>query len=237
MKHLLVAASALAIGLSFSGAAFAHDEHDNDHNNSLLSANAALAASVQANGVFLNFALGTDAKNSISDVHGIGLINIQQNGGANSVQSDANTLAAVLTQSCGCGNGALISVNVPVAATVQVGAVAGNTSIGAFDSTREGVSEGSGWHVDHVFAAEQSAGLVDADYHGFFAAGEQSALLAASSAGGGQHFSAWKNTIRAVQSSNHLDDIHVIGMVNISQNVGNNSLQQAANTASVIIQH
>jgi hypothetical protein len=237
MKHLLVAASALVVGLSFAGTAFANGDRDDHHNNSLLSANAALAASVQANGVFFNFALGTDAANSISDVHAIGLVNIQQNGGANSNQADANTLAAVLTQSCGCGNGALISVNVPVAATVQVGAVAGNTSIGALNVAKTGVDEGSGWHVDHVFAAEQSAGFIAGSHYGFIGAGEQSALLAASSAGGGQHFRAWDNQYDWQQSTNTLHNSNFTGMINVSQNVGNNSLQQAANTASVIIQH
>jgi hypothetical protein len=230
-KHLLVAASALAIGLSFSGTAKASGYNFFDP--SILDANAALAASVQANAVLFNFALGTDAANDISEIHALGLVNIQQNGGANSSQNDANTLAAVLTSSCGCGSNALININVPVAATVQVGVVAGNASIGALNVAKTGVDEGSGWHVDHVFAAEQSAGF----HIGYFGAGEQSALLAASSAGGGQHFRAWDNQYDWQQSTNSLTKSNLTGMINVSQNVGNNSLQQAANTASVIIQH
>jgi hypothetical protein len=194
--HLLVAASALAVGLSFSGIAFA-DEHHGPKTTDV-----ALSASGQGAGVFFDFAKGTDATNTIGTVNGTGLVNIQQNGGANSVQQDANTLAVIFKGNSANGNNAQ-DTNAPIALSAQVAVVAGDKSIGAENTTSKG--------------GERSSYRGDESYHSH------------------KHSEWWDKTSSAVGSGNNLTTFGGTGMFNISQNVGNNSLQQSANTVAAVI--
>ncbi|MGH7015301.1 MAG: hypothetical protein ACREEL_14325 [Stellaceae bacterium] len=133
-KHLLVAASALVVGLSmYGGNAWA--------GKGTQTTNVAVAASVQAGEVKDNGAWGTDASNSIGSVSGAGLVNIQQNGGANSLLQDDNTLAAVLNCSCSSDS----NINVPVALSTQVAEVRDNVSGGAHNTTDS--DTGGGLHI------------------------------------------------------------------------------------------
>ncbi|MGB8181084.1 MAG: hypothetical protein WCF13_01820, partial [Stellaceae bacterium] len=102
-KHLLVAASALVVGLSFYGSnAYATGGgNDGGSNNAFLLANTAVAASVQAGEVEGNSASGTVGTNKTGAIDGIGLTNVQQNNGANSELQSANTLGIVLSN-CAC---------------------------------------------------------------------------------------------------------------------------------------
>ncbi|MGH7001735.1 MAG: hypothetical protein ACREEA_09545, partial [Stellaceae bacterium] len=95
-KHLLVAASALVVGLSFGSNAYAWDDND------IANAKSATAVSLQLGEVEDNFAKGTVGSNDTGAIGGTGLINVQQNNGANSLLQDANTLGAILN--CACTN-------------------------------------------------------------------------------------------------------------------------------------
>jgi hypothetical protein len=202
-KHLLVAASALVVGLSFYGSnAYAQNWDDKD-NNAFLLANTAVAASVQAGFVGWNHADGTDGSNNTGNISGIGLTNVQQNNGANSQLQDANTLGIVLSN-CACTTSAAdLTANTALAVSAQVGAVIGNRSEGASNTTLTDHDKGGGLHFDD--------------------------------AGGGWHDDYFNKTSNAVQSSNSIGGVGGTGLMNISQNNGNNSLLQSSNTVAAII--
>jgi hypothetical protein len=159
----------------------------------------------QQNGASVfNFAKGTDGTNTIGTVNGTGLVNIQQNNGANSVLQDQNTLGAILNCSCSTSSQTL---DASLAASSQSALVLGNVSIGATNTERQGGEDSSGgWHHSHY-----------------------------SSGGGFSQSAHWDNTSDAVQSSNSLSSFGGTGLFNISQNNGNNSMLQSANTVAAIV--
>jgi hypothetical protein len=119
-KHLLVAASALVVGLSFGSNAWAGDK--NDHSGS-----SAVAAAFQAGEVESNHADGTVGVAAATNINGTGLINVNVNAGANSELQGQNNLGLILNCSCGgehSSSGAL-------ALAAQVGSVEGNHADGA----------------------------------------------------------------------------------------------------------
>lgn len=204
--HLLVAASALVVGLGTSGMAFAGDNHDPHGRGTTSATSAAVALSDQDGAVILNFAKGTDGANAINSVAGTGLVNIQQNNGANSILQDQNTLGAILNCSCTSSSSTNV-LDVSLAASAQSALVLGNVSIGAENRTSKGSSAGGGGG----FIGDEAAG-------GFF-----------------WHKARWDNTETAVQSSNGLGSFTGTGLYNISQNNGNNSMLQSGNTVAAIV--
>jgi hypothetical protein len=218
--NLLVAASALAVGLSFSGMAYAgggdggNGGNGGGHQQTSVT-NTALAGAIQLGEVEHNFAKGTDANNGISSGSfngATGLFNVQQNGGANSLQQDGNTLAAVLN--CTCSNTTGTTNNTPIALSAQVASVEGNASLGAANTTT------SVTHSEYVSKKGE-----DKHHHGdsgSFSAGESFGLY---------------KTSYAVASSNSIGGSfeNATGLFNVSQNVGNNSMQQATNTVAAIV--
>ncbi|HKR19262.1 MAG TPA: hypothetical protein VJS41_03885 [Stellaceae bacterium] len=211
-KHLLVAASALLVGLSFGTNAWADgDGHDHGGDNSFLNASTAVAASVQAGEVEDNFAKGTVGSNDTGAINGTGLINVQQNNGANSQLQDANTLGAIL-DSCACStNTADITANTALAVSAQFGSVEGNKSIGAKAETRSGSSESS---ADIEVKGSEGKFSFEGEF---------------------SHEKTWNNAEAPVGSSNYIASVGGTGLINISQNNGNNSLLQSSNTVAAVI--
>lgn len=204
--HLLVAASALVVGLGVSGAAFAGNENHDPHGRGTTNAvSAAVALTEQEGAVVLNFAKGTDGSNTINSAGGTGLVNIQQNNGANSILQDQNTLGAILNCSCTSSSSTNV-LDVSLAASDQAALVLGNVSIGAENRTSKGGSAGGGG-----FVKDEASG-------GFF-----------------WHKAHWNKTENAVQSSNSLGSFSGTGLYNVSQNNGNNSMLQSGNTVAAII--
>lgn len=200
-KHLLVAASALVVGLSFYGSnAYAHQKSDDP----FLLANTAVAASVQGGEVEGNSASGTVGTNGAGTINGIGLTNVQQNNGANSQLQSGNTLGIVLS-SCACTTTtADLTANTALAVSAQFGSVEGNGSTGAAKITN------SSTDTDHVsFSEKNGFSASDKDTHN------------------------WSST--PVGSTNSLTSVGGTGLMNISQNNGNNSLLQSSNTVAAII--
>jgi len=251
--HLLVAASALVVGLGMSGAAFAGDSHDhgnnNDHgkNNDPTTTSVGLAVALnQQNGASVfNFAKGTDGANTIGTVNGTGLVNIQQNNGANSVLQDQNTLGAILNCSCSTSDqtfgaslaasqqNALVLGNVSIGATNKAAqASSSHSSVGSSSSTKNGTASTSG---TIAIGTKASAHGDDAD---------ASAATGNSSASDNdnhqeQHNNtsthSWAFASAAVGSSNSLSSFGGTGLYNISQNNGNNSVLQSGNTVAAIV--
>ena len=211
---LLVAASALAVGLSLGGTAYAKDNDHGGDKGKQQSVATAVAASDQDAGVLFNFAKGTDANNSVTGgaFNGAtGLFNVQQNGGANSIQQDGNTLGAILNCSCSNNGGTSTSL----ALSSQTAFVAGNTSIGA-------KNEGTTVADVSVFSKKGE------DKH--HRHGDDGSVSAANAF----YLSHYEN---AVASSNTINASfeNATGLFNVSQNVGNNSMQQATNTVAAIV--
>lgn len=227
-KHLLVAASALVVGLSFGSNAWASDDgHDHGNNNPFLLANTAVAASVQAGEVEDNFAKGTVGSNDTGAINGTGLINVQQNNGANSQLQDANTLGAIL-DNCSCStNTADITANTALAVSAQFGSVEGNKSIGAEAKTKSGSESSS---ADIEISKEEKGG----GHHDVFGSGgghsEEFSLDADFS-----HSKTWSEASAPVGSTNFIASTGGTGLINVSQNNGNNSLLQSSNTVAAVI--
>jgi len=247
--HLLVAASALVVGLDMSGAAFAGDSHDhgnnNDHgkNNDPTTTSVGLAVALnQQNGASVfNFAKGTDGANTIGTVNGTGLVNIQQNNGANSVLQDQNTLGAILNCSCSTSDQ---SLGVSLAASQQNALVLGNVSIGATNKAAQASSSSVGSGSGSKSSAASTSGTIaigtsaDADGdHGHAQAATGNSAAQDSETHQGQHndTSSWAFASAAVQSTNALSSFGGTGLYNISQNNGNNSVMQAGNTVAAIV--
>jgi len=207
-KHLLVAASALVVGLSlYGGNAYAGPDSGGESggsNNAFLLANTAVAASVQAGEVEDNNASGTVGSNKTGAINGIGLTNVQQNNGANSELQSANTLGIILS-SCGCStNTADITANTALAVSAQFGSVEGNNSTGAATIKNHSTD------TDQVsFSEKNGFSASDKDTH------------------------SWSST--PVGSTNNVGSVGGTGLMNISQNNGNNSLLQSSNTVAAII--
>lgn len=228
-KHLLVAASALLVGLSFGSYAYAGDEGDGgDHNKGpFLNASTAVAATVQAGEVEDNFAKGTVGSNDTGAINGTGLINVQQNNGANSQLQDANTLGAIL-DNCACStNTADITANTALAVSVQVGSVEGNKSIGAEAKAKSG-SESSSADVE-ISSSEKGGGHHD-EYGSGGGHSEEFSFE-----GEFSHEKTWSEASAPVGSSNFIGSVGSTGLINISQNNGNNSLLQSSNTVAAVI--
>ena len=200
-KHLLVAASALVVGLSFGSNAYAtSDKHDDP----FLLANTAVAASVQAGEVEDNNASGTVGSNHTGDISGIGLTNVQQNNGANSELQSANTLGIVLSN-CACTTSAAdLTANTALAVSAQFGSVEGNNSEGAAHTTLSDKDKGGGFHFGD-------------------------------DAGGGWHDNSFSKSSTPVGSTNYIGGVGGTGLMNVTQNNGNNSLLQSSNTVAAII--
>ena len=201
-KHLLVAASALVVGLSlYGGNAYASS---GGSDNAFLLANTAVAASVQAGEVEDNNASGTVGSNKTGAINGIGLTNEQQNNGANSELQSANTLGIVLSN-CACTTSAAdLTANTALAVSAQFGSVEGNNSEGAAHTTLSDKDKGGGFHFGD-------------------------------DAGGGWHDNSFSKSSTPVGSSNNIGSVGGTGLMNISQNNGNNSLLQSSNTVAAII--
>jgi hypothetical protein len=228
--HLLVAASALVVGLGINGAfAGGHDDHGHDGQDPSTSVGVAVALSNQDGGVALNFAKGTVGTNTIGTVGGTGLVNIQQNNGANSILQDQNTLGAILNCSCSSSDQTL---GVSLAASNQSALVLGNVSIGATNTTNSGAEQSSGafFAAGSSSSGDDSHGHDSHDNHGHddgskkFAAGGAFAQAA-----------NWSKSSTAVGSSNTLSSFSGTGLYNISQNNGNNSMLQSGNTVAAIV--
>ena len=231
--HLLVAASALVVGLGINGAFAGNDNHGNDGNNghdpSTTAVGVAVALSNQDGGVALNFAKGTVGTNTIGTVGGTGLVNIQQNNGANSILQDQNTLGAILNCSCSTSDQTL---GVSLAASNQSALVLGNVSIGATNTTNSGAEQSSGafFAAGSSSSGDDSHGHDSHDNHGHddgskkFAAGGAFAQAA-----------NWSKSSTAVGSSNTISNFSGTGLYNISQNNGNNSMLQSGNTVAAIV--
>ena len=198
-KHLLVAASALVVGLSFGSYAYAEPNDHGKSNDPFLLANTAVAASVQAGEVERNNASGTVGSNTAGSINGIGLTNVQQNNGANSELQSANTLGIVLN-SCACStNPADITANTALAVSAQIGEVEGNNSTGAA-------------------TIKKSSSDSDSFSYGKFTDNDKH---------------SWSST--PVGSTNSLSSVGGTGLMNVTQNNGNNSLLQSSNTVAAII--
>jgi hypothetical protein len=227
--HLLVAASALVVGLGINGAfAGGHDDHGHDGQDPSTSVGVAVALSNQDGGVALNFAKGTVGTNTINNVGGTGLVNIQQNNGANSVLQDQNTLGAILNCSCSTSSQTL---GVSLAASNQSALVLGNVSIGASNRTSVGAETASG-----AFFAVGSSGSDDShghDNHDNHGHDDGSKKFAAG--GAFTEAAAWAKSSTAVGSSNTINGFSGTGLYNISQNNGNNSMLQSGNTVAAIV--
>ena len=234
--NLLVAASALVVGLGMSGAAFAGEHHDNHGTTSATSA--AVALTDQDAAVIFNFAKGTAGANAIGSVGGTGLVNIQQNNGANSVLQDQNTLGAILNCSCTSSSSTNV-LDVSLAGSEQNALVLGNVSIGATNKAGNGSSAYASTSTKNSAASTTGSGVAtnasaDGDDASASAGGGNSA---AQSNDNSTHNStrSWAFASTAVASSNSLSTFGGTGLYNISQNNGNNSMLQSANTVAVII--
>lgn len=176
---LLVAASALVVGLSFTGPASAWPEH-RDHRSTSVST--AVTGSLQGGEVEGNVTvlggttvqIGGDTVNKVDD-YGFdsaqGLFNVQQNAGQNSLQQAGNTLGAILSSNKGGRTGALAL----------------------------------------------SAQVAEVESNGAYLNGDSATTIADN------------NRISDAAFSN------AVGLFNVSQNTGNNSMQQASNTVAAVI--
>ncbi len=263
--HLLVAASALVIGLGSQ--AFADDQDGNQgdpRSNPTIQVNTAVALNDQDAAVAFAFAKGTDAANSIAGTMSMtGLQNVQQNGGANSVLQDGNTLGAILNCSCSSGSNTN-GFNTSLASNDQDALVLGAVSIGASNTAANGSSSSASTHSDNgtynVSASRtKNASASSTGGNGNSSAHDNSAQAASSSgntassdndnstfgASGSyadssahSHSETWAFANTAVQSANSINgNIMTLGLTNISQNVGNNSVLQSSNTVAAIIGH
>jgi hypothetical protein len=239
--HLLVAASALVVGLGVNGAFAGDDHHGNDGNNghdpSTTAVGVAVALSNQDGGVALNFAKGTVGTNTIGAVGGTGLVNIQQNNGANSILQDQNTLGAILNCSCSTSDQVL---SASLAASNQSALVLGNVSIGASNKTASGTSAATWNNVKNgsastngTIAIGTSAASDDEDAHASATTGNSSTSVNNNRSGSKSH--TWSFASTAVGSSNSLSSFSGTGLYNISQNNGNNSMLQSGNTVAAIV--
>jgi hypothetical protein len=184
----MVAVAALVLGLS--GQAFAGEDHGGKPGEQAKAlASTAVAVTIQAGEVEGNRASGNASNNYIGSTNGTGLFNVQQNGGANSIQQDANTLAAILN--CACSNGNTNTT--AVALGLQIAEVEHNKSQGAFNTVSGG-------------------GDKKEDYRGHTTTSSY-----------------------VVSSNNYIGNVGGTGLMNISQNTGNNSMQQSANTVAAIV--
>lgn len=296
-QHLLVASSALLIALGVGGQAFAGNDNKNHDPSTPTTISTAddLAASIQAGKVKNDFAKGTDADNGIDSgsFNGAkGMFNVQQNGGANSLQQSDNTLAAILNTPNtnadlnAAGAIALSSQVASVEDVKSIGAVNtsksvtktsnssfyhSNTNSGAENSTNSGAenSYSTGTHSDSSTYAK-SSGSLDPSFSynganygsGSFSSGGGSSKTNTDTGGGSNSQAAnwtnsqaanWTNsdadggsysqafylvaTSMAAVSTNAISSSFAgaTGMFNVSQNVGNNSMQQVSNTAAAII--
>jgi len=252
-QHLLVAASALLFGLGGTNYAFA-DGYGNHNQDPTTASQNTLAASIQAGEVEDNFAKGTDATNSISgsSFNGAkGMFNVQQNGGANSLQQSDNTLAAILNCTCSTPTAGVNTSTGAIALSAQVASVEDNVSIGTVNKSETVASseQGGGQHSSSSTSNGSSNGNSDpttSSYNGAnggsggATAGKGTTYSSTNTdTGGGWNSEAFYKleTTTAVASSNGIDNAFngAVGMFNVSQNVGNNSMQQASNTAAAII--
>ena len=229
-KHLLVAASALLVGLSFGSYAYAGDGgdgHDHGSNNAFLNASTAVAATDQDGFVGWNHAEGTVGSNDTGAINGTGLINVQQNNGANSQLQDANTLGAIL-DTCACStNTADITANTALAFSSQSGAVIGNRSEGATAETKSG-SEKSTASID---ASSSESGGGHQDKYSSGGGHEESSSFD----GNFSNSKTWSEASAPVGSTNFIASVGGTGLINVSQNNGNNSLLQSSNTVAAVI--
>lgn len=229
-KHLLVAASALVVGLSFGSYAFAHEDGgDGRGGNDPKPTNdtsTAVAASVQAGFVGFDFAKGTAGVNAIGTAGGTGLINAQQNNGANSLIQSDNTLGAILNCSCSSSSSSNVT-NTSLALSAQVGAVVGDVSIGAENKSASGHSSSS---ADVEASSEDKGG---GHHYGDIGGGGHDDTSFFS--GDFSHSDSWMRSSEAVASANAIGTISGTGLMNISQNNGNNSLLQSSNTVAAIV--
>lgn len=241
--HLLVAASALVVGLGMSGAAFAggndHGGHGGDpgnNNHGTTSAtSAAVALSDQDGAVMFNFAKGTAGNNTIGSVGGTGLVNMQQNNGANSILQDQNTLGAILNCSCTSSSSTNV-LDVSLAASEQNALVLGNVSIGAENRTKSGSESGSGTFASAESSSSGgSSGHDGHDSHDSHGNNDGSRSHAEAASGSFAHAKTWSSSETAVASNNTLSSFTGTGLYNISQNNGNNSMLQSGNTVAAII--
>jgi len=270
-QHLLVAASALLIGFGVSGHAFAETKGPKgDPKPITVSLTVGLADSTQSGEVDCDTAIGTDAYNGIDgSFNGAkGMINVQQNGGANSLQQSDNTLAAILDGSASKAD--LTGVGA-IALSSQTASVVGDSSVGAFSAgkTVSKSEKSGGWSFDtsagvagYSDSSSTSGGKsggkggkggeggIGPDVIGGPGGGDSSSSNHKSSgfvawdsteASGGYSSSAFylSEYLSAVQSANSISGSFngAVGMINVSQNVGNNSLQQTSNTAAAILGH
>lgn len=147
-KHLLVAASALVVGLSFGSYAWAGgDGGDGGNDHGKQSANStAIALGFQFGEVEDNDADHTVGNAAAANIGGTGLFNVNVNAGANSELQGQNTLGAILNCSCST-NGNSTSL----ALSTQVGSVEDNSASGASARTdKEGGSES--WSEYHGYS-------------------------------------------------------------------------------------
>jgi hypothetical protein len=108
------------------------------------------------------------------------------------------------------------------ALSAQVASVEGNASIGAVNRSETKASYETSTNAhNNVATWSEKSGFSDSDI------------------GNGSHTEAdfWNETSTAVASDNNIANAFngAVGMFNVSQNVGNNSMQQASNTAAAII--
>ena len=188
----------------------------------------AVALSNQDGATVLNFAKGTVGANTIGSVGGTGLVNIQQNNGANSILQDQNTLGAILNCSCSTSDQTL---GVSLAASNQSALVLGNVSIGASNTTNSGAQSASG----AFFAAGSSS---DGDSHGHDSHdnhGHDDGSKKFAAGGAFAEAAYWAKTSTAVGSSNTINGFSGTGLYNISQNNGNNSMLQSGNAVAAIV--
>lgn len=228
-KHLLVAASALVVGLSFGSYAFAgNDGGDggNHGNKPTTDTSTAVAASVQAGSVEDNFAVGTAGANAIGTAGGTGLFNVQQNNGANSLIQSDNTLGAILNCSCSSSPNSNVT-NTSLALSAQVAEVEGNVSIGAENKSSSGSSSSSA----NIQASSEDKGGGHHDVYGGGGGHDDTSFFS----GDFSHSDEWMRSSEAVASANAIGTISGTGLMNISQNNGNNSLLQSSNTVAAIV--
>lgn len=228
-QRLLVAASALVVGLSFGSHAYAGDKGDKGGTQQpFLNAGSAVGASFQDGNVGWGFSKGVNGNNNASNVNGTGLVNLQQNTGNNSLVQDNNTLGAILNCSCTTSGTGLVNLSSALALSAQVADVDGGASIGGVDKGGSGKQTSSG-----AFAAssyDQGGGHHDKSSGGG-GHSEGNAVAANFS-----HSSSWSYFENAVASGgNTLTNFGGTGMYNVSQNTGNNSLLQSSNTVAAII--
>jgi hypothetical protein len=218
-----------------SGAAFAHETGPGTSptppSDPSTNVSGAVAVSNQDGAVIGAFAKGTLDGNSLSTVSPTGLANIQQNGGANSILQDQNTLGAILGCSCSSSNN---SADLSLAASNQSALVLGAVSIGAQSRSETGSDSGAGFQFVAAGGQESSGGHSSSGFLGHDSSGGQEASGFLVAAGGGSHYDTWDNASSYQASANSAYGIGGTGLINVSQNTGNNSMLQAGNTVAAI---